>query len=100
MYAITILYPAADGTTFDMDYYVGTHMPMFAEAIGTDNLDGWGVAQPQGNDYHCVAWAMVNDLDAYNASMAEHGKALIGDVANFTTSRPTMINTEVVATSA
>lgn len=99
MYAITILYPAGDDTTFDMDYYVGTHMPMFADAIGSDNLDGWGVAKPHGDEYHCVAWAMVSDLDAYNAAMAEHGKTLVGDVPNFTNVRPTMINTEVVASS-
>ena len=34
MLAVTILYPRAEGSTFDMDYYTSTHMPMLADAFG------------------------------------------------------------------
>ncbi len=96
MHVITILYPKGDDTTFDMDYYTATHMPMFAEALG-DNIQGWGAAAADGDDYHCVAWASVQDFGAYQASMAEHGKRILSDVPNYTNSRPVMITGAVTA---
>lgn len=98
MHVITILYPKGDDTTFDMDYYKSTHMPMFAEAIG-DNMSGWGIAQARGDQYHCVAWAMVADLDAYKAALAEHGARIMADVPNYTAASPVMITGDVVATN-
>ena len=34
MICMTILYPKADDSTFDMEYYTSTHMPMVAKAFG------------------------------------------------------------------
>ena len=34
MICMTILYPKADDSRFDMDYYTSTHMPMVAKAFG------------------------------------------------------------------
>ena len=31
---MTILYPKTEDSTFDMDYYTSTHMPMVAKAFG------------------------------------------------------------------
>src|SRR3954452_10926703 len=41
--AFTIMYPRTDGSTFDMDYYPSSHMPMLAECLG-DSCRGWGAA--------------------------------------------------------
>ncbi len=98
MYVINILYPKGDDTTFDMDYYTSTHMPMFHDAVG-DNMTGWGVADSHDPNYHCFAWATFNDLDQYQAAMGEHGPAIMADVTNYTNTRPILITGQVTATS-
>lgn len=96
MITVSILYPQADGTTFDMDYYTNTHMPMLAKHLG-EACQGWGVADVMGNDYHAMAWAVVTSADAFQATMQEHGAEIIGDVANYTNTAPVMLMGEVVA---
>ncbi|HUF97292.1 MAG TPA: EthD family reductase [Ilumatobacter sp.] len=96
MITVSILYPQSDGTTFDMDYYTSSHMPMLAEALG-EACQGWGVADVMGNDYHAIAWATVTSADAFNATMKEHGAKIIGDVPNYTNVAPVMLMGEVVA---
>ncbi len=98
MHVINILYPVGDDTTFDMDYYTSTHMPMFAEACG-EAMSGWGAATAMGDDYHCFAWATITDMDAYQAAMKEHGGKIIGDVPNYTNSQPIMITGAVAGMS-
>jgi hypothetical protein len=34
MTKISILYPKKKGAGFDMDYYIGTHMPLSIELLG------------------------------------------------------------------
>jgi len=34
MIQVTVLYPAGDGRTFDMDYYLQTHIPLFRKRMG------------------------------------------------------------------
>ncbi len=36
MFKVSILYPAGEGKTFDMDYYEKTHMPMMAGLLGNN----------------------------------------------------------------
>jgi uncharacterized protein (TIGR02118 family) len=94
MISVVILYPQSDDSNFDMDYYTTKHMPMFAEALG-EACKGWGVSAP-GAKYHAVAWTMVDSKAAFDAAMGEHGAAIIGDVPNYTNTRPEMIIGDVI----
>jgi uncharacterized protein (TIGR02118 family) len=98
MLAITILYPRTDDSTFDMDYYVGSHMPMFAEALG-DACQGWGAASVAAGSYAAMGWAMVSDQAAFDAAMAEHGAKIMGDVPNYTNVRPELLVGEITGGS-
>jgi len=95
MITVTLLYPQTEDSTFDMDYYTSTHMPMFIEALG-DACKGWGVSAIQGDDYHCMAWALVESSEAFGAAMAEKGGPVMADVPNYTTSRPQMLLGDVI----
>ena len=99
MQVMTILYPKTDDSTFDMDYYTSTHMPMIAEALG-DACQGWGAAAIQGDDYMAMGWVMITSAEALNASMAEHGGKIVSDVANYTNVQPTTLLGEHVGGSA
>lgn len=95
MIGVTILYPKSDDSTFDIDYYTNSHMPMFAGHLG-DACQGWGVIAAKGNDYHAVGWAMVDSEEAFNTAMAAHGAEIIGDVANYTNVAPVLVVGDVV----
>jgi len=93
MLAVTILYPQTDDSTFDMDYYTSTHMPLFAEVLG-DACQGWGAVEVNDGTYAAIGWAMVTDQDAFNAAMKEGGAKVMADVPNYTNVRPqTLIGT-------
>jgi uncharacterized protein (TIGR02118 family) len=97
MQSVVILYPRSDDSHFDMDYYTSTHMPMFAEALG-EICQGWGVMQPSA-DYHAMAWAMVDSMEAFGAAMKERGGPVLADVPNYTNTQPQMLTGPVVAGS-
>ncbi len=93
MISVHILYPKTDDSTFDMDYYTSTHMPMLADALG-DACTGWG-ASSTGGKWAAIGWANVSSKDAFDAAMAEHGAKIMGDVANYTNVQPEMLIGEV-----
>ena len=40
MIKVSVLYPNSDSATFDMDYYLNTHLPLVAELVGEALLSG------------------------------------------------------------
>jgi uncharacterized protein (TIGR02118 family) len=95
MNSVMILYPKTEDSTFDIDYYVSTHMPLYASAVG-DACHGWGVSTAHGDKYHAVSWMMVESMDALAARMKEHGGPVMADIKNFTNVRAEMITGDVV----
>ena len=96
MISVHILYPRTDDSTFDMDYYVGKHMPMLADALG-DSCKGWGATACMGGDTAAIGWAMVESKDAFDAAMAEHGASIMGDVPNYTNAEPQLVLGDIAA---
>jgi len=96
MLSIAILYPRTEDSTFDMDYYTSTHMPMLADALG-DACQGWGASTVKGGKWAAMGWAMVDSQEAFDAAMAEHGAKIMADVANYTNVAPEMIIGDVAA---
>jgi len=90
MLSVHIMYPKTDDSTFDMDYYTSTHMPMLAAALG-DACLSWGASTSMGKDYEAVGWAIVESKEAFDAAMAEQGAAIMGDVPNYTNVAPAMV---------
>lgn len=98
MIAVTILYPRTDDSSFDMDYYCATHMPMLAEAFG-EHCQGWGAANIAKGNYAAMGWAVVDSQEAFNAAMAEHGAKIMGDVPNYTNVQPELLVGEIAGGS-
>ena len=93
MLVVTILYPKSEGSTFDLDYYTSTHMPMFAETFG-DACQGWGAANVDDAKHHAIGWVTVTDRASFDAAMAEDGAKVMGDIPTYTTTQPRMISGE------
>jgi uncharacterized protein (TIGR02118 family) len=96
MISVHILYPKSDDSTFDMDYYTSTHMPLLAEVLG-DACTGWGASTVNSGDFHAIGWAMVESQEAFDAAMAEGGAKVMGDVPNYTSARPQLLIGDVTA---
>lgn len=95
MIRVTFLYPRTDESTFDMDYYTSTHMPMLAAALG-DDCQSWGADKITSGPYEAIGWALVSSAEAFGAAMAEKGAEIRADVANYTNMRPDVVMGDVV----
>ena len=98
MIVVTILYPHTDDSTFDMDYYTSSHMPMFAECLGA-SCQGWGAAAVNDGTWAAMGWAAVDSQADLDATMAEHGAKIMADVPNYTNVRPQLVVGEVTGGS-
>ena len=90
MISVHIMYPKTDESTFDMDYYTSTHMPMLADALG-DACKSWGATTVKAGPWAAIGWAMVESQEAFDAAMAEHGGKIMGDVPNYTNVAPELV---------
>jgi uncharacterized protein (TIGR02118 family) len=99
--SLQVIYPITDDTTFDYDYYLGTHMPMVSEHMGahidkvlvTKGLASGPDAAPES---YAVASMTFVDQTALDAALAAAGP-VIADIANFTNTKPQMLIGEVIA---
>lgn len=101
MFKVAILYPAGEGKTFDMDYYVNKHMPMVAGFIGK-NLKFFEIDKGVGGrapgdkaPYVAVGYFVVADTAKYNKAIADNRDAVINDIKNYTNIQPIVQISEV-----
>jgi uncharacterized protein (TIGR02118 family) len=99
---ISVMYPYADGKTFNMEYYEAKHMPMVAGYLGT-NLVKYtiekGVASGIPNQplpYMAIGTFYVKSLEDYQAAIAPNRDAIRADFANYTNAAPIILVSEVV----
>jgi uncharacterized protein (TIGR02118 family) len=97
MFSVTVLYPKTAESTFDMDYYLGTHIPLVKERLTPMGLTGVdlragiaGAAPDTPPAYAMVAQLHFDTPDALQAAMGTHGPELVGDIPNFTNVQPQM----------
>lgn len=96
------MYPDAEDAYFDMDYYLGTHIPMVQEKCGPAVKEcsvelglggsGPGAAAP----YRVIARITVDSMDDLEKYVAPNDPIFAADVANFTNIVPVMQINEVV----
>lgn len=99
---VSIMYPFAEGKTFNMEYYETKHMPMVAELLGS-NLVKYtiekGLASGVPNQplpYMAIGTFYVKRLDEYQAAIGPKRDAIRADFANYTNTTPVILVSEVV----
>lgn len=98
--SVQVLYPNTDGTSFDYDYYVATHLKMVADtwgdlmqqAVVTRGMAG-GPDTPPG--FHAVATLVFKSGEALQEGMGK-AQPLLDDIPNFTNCQPQMLIGEVI----
>ena len=104
MIKISLYYPKAEGTQFDVEYYHQKHMSFVQERLSSAGLIKTGVERGISGEapdseppFHCVGHLYFETEAAYWAAMGEHGKELVADIPNFTNAKPSFLIAEVVS---
>ena len=100
MIKVSIMYPNREGARFDVDYYVGSHIPLVEEKLS--GLRGVqvdiGVPGPGGEPgpYAGMAHLLFDSVEDFQAAFSGPGAAEVGgDMANYTDIAPQMQFSEV-----
>lgn len=99
---VCVMYPFAEGKSFDMAYYASKHMPMVAGFLGS-NLVKYTIEKGLSNGmpnqllpYVAIGTFYVKSLSDYQAAIAPHREAIRADFANYTNITPVILVSEVV----
>jgi uncharacterized protein (TIGR02118 family) len=96
MIKVSVFYPGGPQHTFNMAYYIGTHIPMLRQRLGQLLK---GVAVDQGiaggtpgspPTYLAICHLFFESVDAFQIGFTTHGDAIIADVPNYTNASPTL----------
>lgn len=99
---VSVMYPYAEGKTFNMEYYETKHMPMVAGYLGS-NLVKYtiekGTASGIPNQplpYMAIGTFYVKNLTEYQAAITPNRDAIRADFPNYTNAAPIILVSEVV----
>lgn len=106
MTRISILYPNNKASRFDMQYYVGTHMPMSIELLsrhpgfrGVSVERGVAGVEPDGDAaYVVMCHFSFHSLQDFLAAFVPHATTLQGDMPNYTDIQPVIQINEILLT--
>ena len=100
---LTVLYPAGEGKTFDMDYYLNKHIPMVAGLLGDAVLGatvekGLGGAGPNTPaTYAAIGNMYFESIESFEQSFGPNVPAIMADAPNYTNVEPVVQVSEVMA---
>jgi len=99
---VSIMYPFAEGKTFNMEYYETNHMPMVAKFLGSNLVKytiekGLSSGIPnQPLPYIAIGTFYIKSLSDYQAAIGPNRDAIRADFANYTEVAPIILVSEVV----
>ena len=92
MTTILVMYPA--GESFNLDYYLATHMPLVKDrwsSMGLNSakiLKGAGTPDGKPAPFQIIAELEWESLQHFKDAGAKHGPEIFGDIPNFTKAQP------------
>jgi uncharacterized protein (TIGR02118 family) len=99
---VSVMYPFAEGKTFNVEYYETKHMPMVAKLLGS-NLVKYtiekGLASGVPNQplpYMAIGIFYIKNLTDYQTAITPNRDAIRADFANYTNITPVILVSEVV----
>ena len=99
---VSIMYPYAEGKTFNMEYYETKHMPMVAAFLGSNLIKytiekGLSSGIPnQPLPFMAIGTFYVKSLSDYQAAIGPNRDAIRADFSNYTNISPVILVSEVV----
>jgi len=103
MIKLSVMYPNGDGKTFDMNYYLNTHIPLVAKLLG-DAVKGAtveeglvGVAPGSTATYAAMGNIYFDSMESFQNSFGPNAPQILGDLPNFTNAEPVVQLSKVMA---
>ena len=102
MIEVTVAYPADQGRTFDMDYYLKTHIPLFQKRMGAAMKTirvsrGIGGSTPRTPAaFVAMVHATFDSAGVFASAFAPHSAELQEDAPNYTNIQPVVQISEVL----
>ncbi|TGO28237.1 hypothetical protein BPAE_0030g00230 [Botrytis paeoniae] len=94
---VTVIYPKTETSTFDMDYYMKTHMPLVQEKWGPYGLKNWTVTKlDESAGYSVQALLWFESKEAWAKAGEAEGPTIMGDVPKFSSEKPLLVFGEEV----
>lgn len=102
MFVISVLYPLTPSTTFDMDYYLNSHLPLVNRLFGPKGqrsarvfkgVSDGGEGTPT---FGVIVELFFDDMESLMAALSTHGAETQADIPNFTDSIPVVQISEVL----
>jgi uncharacterized protein (TIGR02118 family) len=90
MIKVSVMYPSGQDTSFDVDYYKNTHLPMIEKALGSalKGLElqiGIGGRVPgEAAPYVAIAVLAFDSVASFQTAFAPHAQVFADDVVNYT----------------
>ena len=101
MIKVSVMYPNSEGSTFDITYYLDTHIPMVRQKLGAA-LKGVAVEQGIGGaepgspaPYLALGHLWFESVEAFQTSFGPHAEQFEADIPNYTNTQPTIQISEV-----
>jgi uncharacterized protein (TIGR02118 family) len=96
MVMISIMYPNKNGSKFDLEYYINTHMPLSIERLsahagfkGVSVVRGMAGGKPGSEPaYVAMCHYLFDSLEDFLAAFNPHAMFLQGDMVNYTDIEP------------
>ena len=94
MIKVSVMYPNGAGATFDMAYYLNSHMPMVGRKLGTALKrmaidEGLGGATPGSQAaYVAMCHLYFDSVEDFSAGFSQHGAEIQADIPNYTNTQP------------
>lgn len=101
MIKVSVFYPNGDDATFDMDYYVTSHMPLVFERCSPKikgmSVDGGlaGGAPGVPAPYAAIGHLLFDSVEDFQSSFGPHTDEIMGDIPNYTKITPVIQISEV-----
>ena len=102
MTKVSVLYPNGENTSFNMDYYLNTHLPLVGGLLG-DKLKGATVEQglggaTPGSDAPYVGMGNMyfDSVEDFGAAFGPNAEQIMADLPNFTNIEPIIQVSEVL----
>ncbi len=101
MITVNVLYPNQDGAKFDLEYYLGRHIPMVKKLLGSA-LKGVVVEQGIGGGapgskaaYSVICHLRFDSVEAFQAAFGPHAATVQADVHNYASAEPVIQLSEI-----
>ncbi len=100
MIKVSVLYPNAPGSHFDLNYYCGSHMPMVRDRLGPAckgiAVDAGIAGDGGGAPYAAVCHLFFDGVEAFQAAFGPHEAEIMADIPNYTNVQPVVQISQVI----